>query len=380
MNVDGQPYRTIWLNDDRASVCVIDQTRLPHRFEVVRWRSVEAAAAGIRTMVVRGAPLIGAAAAYGMALAMQEDSRDENLRLAYDTLLRTRPTAVNLRWALDLMRQALLPCKSSERTGVAYALAGRIADDDVQNCSAIGDCGQRLIEQAWEKVSGSRPVNILTHCNAGWLATVDWGTALAPVYKAFNAGISLHVWVDETRPRNQGASLTAWELGHHGVPHTVIADNSGGHLMQHGLVDLCIVGSDRTTARGDVANKIGTYLKALAARDNSVPFYVALPLSTIDWTIENGVRDIPIEKRAPEELTHVSGESDDGDVRTVRITPKASPAANYAFDVTPRQLVSALITEHGVFRPVPEEMAELRNKGERFTAEESGIEKLEFRI
>jgi methylthioribose-1-phosphate isomerase len=380
MNVDGQPYRTIWLNDDRASVCVIDQTRLPHRFEVVRWRSVEGAAAGIRTMVVRGAPLIGAAAAYGMALAMQEDSRDENLRLAYDTLLRTRPTAVNLRWALDLMRQALLPCKSSERTGVAYALAGRIADDDVQNCSAIGDCGQRLIEQAWEKVSGSRPVNILTHCNAGWLATVDWGTALAPVYKAFNAGISLHVWVDETRPRNQGASLTAWELGHHGVPHTVIADNAGGHLMQHGLVDLCIVGSDRTTARGDVANKIGTYLKALAARDNSVPFYVALPLSTIDWTIENGVRDIPIEKRAPEELTHVSGESDDGDVRTVRITPKASPAANYAFDVTPRQLVSALITEHGVFRPVPEEMAELRNKGERFTAEESGIEKLEFRI
>ena len=380
MNVDGQPYRTIWLDDDRASVCVIDQTRLPHRFEVVRWRSVEAAAAGVRTMVVRGAPLIGAAAAYGMALAMQEDSRDENLRLAYDTLLRTRPTAVNLRWALDLMRQALLPCKSSERTGVAYALAGRIADDDVQNCSAIGDCGQRLIEQAWEKVSGSRPVNILTHCNAGWLATVDWGTALAPVYKAFNAGISLHVWVDETRPRNQGASLTAWELGHHGVPHTVIADNSGGHLMQHGLVDLCIVGSDRTTARGDVANKIGTYLKALAARDNSVPFYVALPLSTIDWTIENGVRDIPIEKRAPEELTRVSGESDDGDVRTVRITPKASPAANYAFDVTPRQLVSALITEHGVFRPVPEEMAELRNKGERFTAEESGIEKLEFRI
>ena len=380
MNVDGQPYRTIWLDDDRASVCVIDQTRLPHRFEVVRWRSVRDAAVGIRTMVVRGAPLIGAAAAYGMALAMQEDFSDENLQLAYDTLFRTRPTAVNLRWALDLMRQTLLPCKSAERTGVAYALAGRIADDDVQNCSAIGDCGQTLIEQAWEKVSGSRPVNILTHCNAGWLATVDWGTALAPIYKAFNAGISLHVWVDETRPRNQGASLTAWELGHHGVPHTVIADNAGGHLMQQGLVDLCIVGSDRTTASGDVANKIGTYLKALAAHDNGVPFYVALPLSTIDWTIENGVHDIPIEKRAPEELTHVSGESDDGDVRTVRITPKASPAANYAFDVTPRQLVSALITEHGVFRPVPEEMAELRNKGERITAEESGIEKLEFRI
>jgi methylthioribose-1-phosphate isomerase len=360
MNVDGRPYRTIWLNDDRASVCVINQTRLPHRFEVVYWRTVEDAAAGIRNMVVRGAPLIGAAAAYGMALAMQNDSGDKNLHLAYDTLFRTRPTAVNLRWALDLMRQTLLPCNSSERASAAYALAVRIADDDVRNCSAIGDRGQVLIEQAWEKVSRTRPVNLLTHCNAGWLATVDWGTALAPIYKAFNAGIPIHVWVDETRPRNQGASLTAWELGHHGVPHTVIADNAGGHLMQHGLVDLCIVGSDRTTAGGDVANKIGTYLKALAARDNGVPFYVALPVSTIDWAIENGVRDIPIEKRAPEELTHISGEADDGGVRTVRLTPKDSPAANYAFDVTPRHLVSALITEHGVFRPIPEEMAKLQ--------------------
>src|SRR5258708_12949078 len=379
MNVDGQPYRTIWLDDDRASVCVIDQTLLPHRFEVVRWRSVQAAAAGIRTMVVRGAPLIGAAAAYGMALAMQEDSSDENLQLAYDTLFRTRPTAVNLRWSLDLMRQTLLLCKSSERTGVAYALAGRIADDDVQNCSPIGDRGQTLIEHAWQKVSTSRPGNILTHCNAGWLAAVDWGTALAPIYKAFNAGISLHVWVDETRPRNQGASLTAWELGHHGVPHTVIADNTGGHLMQHGLVDLCIVGSDRTTASGDVANKIGTYLKALAARDNGVPFYVALPVSTIDWTIENGVRDIPIEKRAPEELTHISGEADNGDVHTVRLTPKDSPAPNYAFDVTPRHLVSALITERGVFRAIAEEMAELRRRVEESTAREEGIEKPEGR-
>jgi methylthioribose-1-phosphate isomerase len=378
MNVDGQPYRTIWLDNDRAAVCVIDQTRLPHRFEVVRWRTVQDAAAGIRNMVVRGAPLIGATAAYGMALAMQEGSGDENLQLAYDTLFRTRPTAVNLRWALDLMRQTLLPCSSSDRTGVAYALAGQIADDDVQNCSAIGDCGQALIEQAWERAAESRPVNILTHCNAGWLATVDWGTALAPIYKAFNTGIPIHVWVDETRPRNQGASLTAWELGHHGVSHTVITDNAGGHLMQHGLVDLCIVGSDRTTASGDVANKIGTYLKALAARDNNVPFYVALPVSTIDWTIEDGVREIPIEKRAAEELTHISGESDDGDVRTVRITPKASPAANYAFDVTPRHLVSALITEHGVFRPVAEEMAELQKRVARCTAEGAGKEKLEF--
>jgi methylthioribose-1-phosphate isomerase len=370
MNVDGQPYRTIWLDEDRVSVCVIDQTRLPHRFEVVRWRSAQDVAAGIRNMVVRGAPLIGAAAAHGMALAMQEDSSDEDLQRTYDLLLRTRPTAVNLRWALDRMGQTLLPCKSSDRVGVAYTLAGQIADDDVQSCSAIGDGGQALIEQVWKSVSESRPVNILTHCNAGWLATVDWGTALAPIYKAFNGGIPLHVWVDETRPRNQGASLTAWELGHHGVPHTVIADNAGGHLMQHGLVDLCIVGSDRTTAGGDVANKIGTYLKALAARDNGVPFYVALPVSTIDWTIDNGVRDIPIEKRAPEELTHVNGEDDGGNLRTVRITPKASPAANYAFDVTPRHLVSALITEHGVFRPIAEEMAELRKKPAKLTAAE----------
>jgi methylthioribose-1-phosphate isomerase len=373
MNVDGRPYRTIWLDDDRVSVCVIDQTRLPHRFEVVRWGSVKDVATGIRDMVVRGAPLIGAAAAYGMALAMQEDSSDGNLQRTYDLLFHTRPTAVNLRWALDRMRRTLLACKSSERVDVGYALAGRIADADVQSCSAIGDCGQALIEQAWKRASESRPVNILTHCNAGWLATVDWGTALAPIYKAFNGGIPLHVWVDETRPRNQGASLTAWELGHHGVAHTVIADNAGGHLMQHGLVDLCIVGSDRTTAGGDVANKIGTYLKALAARDNGVPFYVALPVSTIDWTIDNGVRDIPIEKRAPEELTHINGEDDDGDLRTVRITPKSSPAANYAFDVTPRQLVSALITEHGVFRPIVEEMAELKNKAGKPTAAESGV-------
>jgi methylthioribose-1-phosphate isomerase len=373
MNVDGKPYRTIWLDQDRTSVCVIDQTRLPHRFEVVRWRSVQDVASGIRNMVVRGAPLIGASAAYGMALATLADPGDNNLQTAYNTLFRTRPTAVNLRWALDLMLQTLLPRDPGRRVDAAYTLAGQIADEDVQNCSAIGDCGQTLIEQAWDNVSGSRPINVLTHCNAGWLATVDWGTALAPIYKAFNSGIPVHVWVDETRPRNQGASLTAWELGHHGVPHTVIADNAGGHLMQHGLVDLCIVGSDRTTAAGDVANKIGTYLKALAAHDNGVPFYVALPVSTIDWTIENGLRDIPIEKRAPEELTHISGTTDSGDVGTVRLTPKDSPAANYAFDVTPRQLVSALITEHGVFRPVAEEMAELKKKVGKLTAAEAGV-------
>ncbi|HEX3445747.1 MAG TPA: S-methyl-5-thioribose-1-phosphate isomerase [Chthoniobacterales bacterium] len=373
MNVDGQPYRTIWLDDDCASVRVIDQTRLPHRFEIARWRSVQDVATGIRDMVVRGAPLIGAAAAYGMALAMQEDPGNENLRRTYDLLFRTRPTAVNLRWALDLMRQTLLPFHPSGRVDTAYTLAGQIAEEDVQNCSAIGDCGRTLIEQVRDNVSGSRPINILTHCNAGWLATVDWGTALAPIYKAFNAGISVHVWVDETRPRNQGASLTAWELGHHGVPHTVIADNAGGHLMQHGLVDLCIVGSDRTTASGDVANKIGTYLKALAAHDNDVPFYVALPVSTIDWTIDNGVRDIPIEKRAPDELTHISGTTDSGEIGTLRLTPKNSPAANYAFDVTPRHLVTALITEHGVFRPVAEEMVELKKKATKLTTAEANV-------
>src|SRR6267378_2847996 len=348
MNVDGRPYRTIWLSDDQASVGVIDQTRLPHRFEVVRWRTVEDAAAGIRNMVVRGAPLIGAAAAYGMALAMQDDSGDENLQVAYDTLFRTRPTAVNLRWALDLMRQTLLPYDSAERTGAAYALAVQIADDDVQNCSAIGDRGQALIGQAWEQVSRSRPVNILTHCNAGWLATVDWGTALAPIYKAFDAGIPIHVWVDETRPRNQGASLTAWELGHHGVPHTVIVDNAGGHLMQHGKVDLCIVGSDRTTARGDVANKIGTYLKALSARDNGVPFYVALPSPTIDWTVDDGIKEIPIEERHGSEVSEISGRLQNGDIATVRLIPEGSAVANYAFDVTPSRLVTGLITERGI--------------------------------
>src|ERR1700720_4061082 len=362
MNVDGQPYRTIWLNDDRASVGVIDQTRLPHRFEVVRWRTVEDAAAGIRNMVVRGAPLIGAAAAYGMALAMQDDSGDENLQVAYDTLFRTRPTAVNLRWALDLMRQTLLPCDSAERTGAAYALAVQIADDDVQNCSAIGDRGQALIGQAWEQVSRSRPVNILTHCNAGWLATVDWGTALAPIYKAFNAGIPIHVWVDETRPRNQGASLTAWELSHHGVPHTLIADNTGGHLMQHGMVDLCIVGSDRTTAAGEVCNKIGTYLKALAARDNDVPFYVALPSPTIDFELQDGLKEIPIEERSSDEVTHITGKTVAGEVITVRIAPEDSRAANFAFDVTPARYVTALITERGVCNASTKGLAQLRDR------------------
>lgn len=364
MKVDGQPYRTIWLGADGKSVSVIDQTLLPHLFKTVEWRTVEDVVTGIRNMVVRGAPLIGASAGYGIALAMAEDPGDKAFERAYEVLFASRPTAVNLRWALDRMRSVLLPLESNRRAEVAFATAKIIADQDVENCSAIGEHGKGLIQQAWDNAQRSRPVNILTHCNAGWLATVDWGTALAPIYKAFDAGIPVHVWVDETRPRNQGASLTAWELGHHGVPHTVIVDNAGGHLMQHGQVDLCIVGSDRTTAGGDVCNKIGTYLKALAAHDNRVPFYVALPVSTIDWTIDDGVKSIPIETRAPEEVTVISGLGSDGKVGSVQLTPQGSAALNYAFDVTPRRFVTGLVTEFGIFPPLPEEMAKLRQEAE----------------
>jgi methylthioribose-1-phosphate isomerase len=364
MKVDGQPYRTIWLSVDGNSVSVIDQTLLPHLFKTKEWRTVEDVVTGIRNMVVRGAPLIGASAGYGIALAMAVDPSDKSFESAYEILFASRPTAVNLRWALDRMRSVLLPLEPNRRAEVAFATAKIIADEDVENCSAIGEHGKGLIQQAWENAQRSRPVNVLTHCNAGWLATVDWGTALAPIYKAFNAGIPVHVWVDETRPRNQGASLTAWELGHHGVPHTVIVDNAGGHLMQHGQVDLCIVGSDRTTAGGDVCNKIGTYLKALAAHDNRVPFYVALPVSTIDWTIDDGVKSIPIETRAPEEVTVISGLTGNGKIGSVQLTPEGSAALNYAFDVTPRRFVTGLVTEFGVFPPLPEEMAKLRQEAE----------------
>jgi len=368
MKVDGRPYRTIWVNDDGISVSVIDQTLLPHRFRIVEWRTLEDAAEGIRNMVVRGAPLIGASAGYGIALGLLRDPSDKGFQQAYELLFASRPTAVNLRWALDRMRDAVLLLHADDRAAAAFTVAAEICDEDVSACSAIGEYGRSLIEQVWDKTGRSRPVNLLTHCNAGWLATVDWGTALAPIYKAFDASIPVHVWVDETRPRNQGASLTAWELGHHGVPHTVIVDNAGGHLMQHGYVDLCIVGSDRTTAGGDVCNKIGTYLKALAARENQVPFYVALPLSTIDWTIDDGIKSIPIENRSPAEVASISGRTKEGDVCEVRLTPESSPAVNYAFDVTPRSLVSAIITEYGTFRTVPEEMAKLRQKAEQAAA------------
>lgn len=346
MNIEGIPYRTIWPAEDRVAVEIIDQTRLPHEFVTVRLENLHDAAVAIKNMLVRGAPLIGATAAYGMALAMSADASDTALDEACDTLAATRPTAINLRWALARMQSVLVPVAPEHRAAAAWREAAVVCDEDVAMNRAIGEHGMRLIGARLEAKGG--PVNILTHCNAGWLATVDWGTALAPIYAAFDAGIPVHVWVDETRPRNQGASLTAWELKQHGVPHTVIADNTGGHLMQHGMVDLVIVGTDRTTARGDVCNKIGTYLKALAAFDNQVPFYVALPGPTIDWTLQDGVRDIPIEQREAEEVTRIRGRTAEGEMVTVSLTPHGSPAANYAFDVTPARLVTGLITERGI--------------------------------
>ena len=359
MNVDGTPYFTIWLADDGRTVKIIDQTRLPHEFIVVELKGIQDACTAIRDMWVRGAPLIGATAAYGMALAMAEDASDAGLENAYASLYETRPTAVNLRWALNSLKSRLLGLDLNQRIEAAYARAVEIANEDVEICSSLGDHGKDLIGAAWEKRGKPEHVNVLTHCNAGWLATVDWGTALAPIYKAHNAGIPVHVWVDETRPRNQGASLTAWELGHHGVPHTVIVDNAGGHLMQHGKVDLCITGTDRTVASGDVCNKIGTYLKALAAKDNGVPFYVALPGPTIDWTITDGVNDIPIELRDGAEVTEIVGRAPDGAVTTVQLTPDGTNAANYAFDVTPARLITGLITERGVAEASPQGLGEL---------------------
>ena len=345
MNIDGKPYRTIWLGADGVSAEIIDQTKLPFALEILSLRTLQDAAHAIASMQVRGAPLIGATAAYGVALAMRDDASSVGLARACEVLVATRPTAINLRWALDEMRKVLEPLAPEARTAAAFARAAEICDEDVETCRKIGEHGVGLIEAHAERKRET--VNILTHCNAGWLATVDWGTALAPIYMAFDKGISVHVWVDETRPRNQGASLTAFELGAHGVPHTIVADNTGGHLMQAGLVDLCIVGTDRTTANGDVANKIGTYLKALAAKDNGVQFFVALPHSTIDWTLDDG-RKIPIEQRDASEVTHMTGQLPDGSVATVAITPPGSPAANYAFDVTPARLVTGFITERGV--------------------------------
>ena len=348
MKVDGVAMRTIWPAEEGRAVEIIDQMALPHALVVRRLDGVADAAEAIAAMRVRGAPLIGAAAAYGMALAMDADASDEAIETAYATLIETRPTAVNLRWALDEMASVLRNTEVARRGDAAWRRAGEIADEDATICEAIGDHGLGLIEQARAAKANDGPVNLLTHCNAGWLATVDWGTALSPIYKAFNKGIDVHVWVDETRPRNQGAALTAWELGQHGVPHTVIVDNAGGHLMQRGAVDLCFVGTDRTTATGDVCNKIGTYLKALAANDCGVPFYVCLPGPTVDWTVTDGLTEIPIEERSGAEVLDVAGRTADGRVTQVSIAPEGTAAANPAFDVTPARLVSALVTERGV--------------------------------
>jgi methylthioribose-1-phosphate isomerase len=348
MKVDGKHFRSIWLEPDGWTVGAIDQRLLPHDFVVAPLTDCDAAADAIRSMLVRGAPLIGATAAYGMALAMRSDSSDAALDHAYKTLITTRPTAINLKWALDEMRLALQHLPPSERAAAAYSRASKIAEEDIGINERIGHHGLALIEAIAARKKPGERVNVLTHCNAGWLATVDWGTATAPIYLAHDRGHAVHVWVDETRPRNQGASLTAWELGHHGVPHTVIPDNTGGHLMQHRMVDLVIVGTDRVTANGDVCNKIGTYLKALAARDNGVPFYVALPSPTIDFSVDDGIKQIPIEQRAADEVTMMTGRTAQGRIETVRIVPEGSPVANYGFDITPARLVTGLITERGV--------------------------------
>ena len=348
MKIDGVPYRSVWVDrEDGWSVRIFDQTKLPWAVEILRLADEEQVAHAIRAMQVRGAPLIGAVAAYGVALALRKDASTANLERAVEMLGRTRPTAVNLRWALDRMRAALHNLAPSDRVAAAYAEAAAICDDDVETCRKIGEHGLPLLgEIAARKAPGER-VNVLTHCNAGWIATVDYGTALSPIYQAHDLGLGVHVWVDETRPRNQGAALTAWELGRHGVPHTVVADNAGGHLMQHGEVDIVIVGTDRVTRQGDVANKIGTYLKALAAKDNGVPFWVALPHSTLDPAVRDGVAEIPIEERNAAEVTELTGRTEDGRIETVRVVAEGSAAANPAFDVTPARLVTGLITERG---------------------------------
>ena len=365
MLVSQQQYRTIWPVENagvqQSTVAIIDQTKLPHAFEIAHMSSFQQMVAAIKTMQVRGAPLIGAAAAYGVALAMQHDASDSALQQAATQLIQSRPTAVNLHWAVQRMLKLLLPVAANYRNQAAWTEAAIICDEDVLLNQAIGRHGLNLIEHALQRkrekptksqVAGQVSMfNILTHCNAGWLATVDYGTALAPIYAAHNAGIPMHVWVDETRPRNQGAHLTAWELAQHGVPHTVISDNAGGHLMQHGLVDMVIVGADRVTRTGDVCNKIGTYLKALAAFDNCIPFYAAVPSPTIDWSISSGLADIEIEQRHGDEVAYMQGLAADGSLQKVRVIPLESKAANPAFDVTPARLVTGIISEHGVFSP-----------------------------
>lgn len=359
MKVGDRHYRTIWVREDGRSVDIIDQRWLPHDFRVETVDTVDGIATAIRDMWVRGAPLIGVTAAYGVAIQMRDDPSDAALESVWRQLHETRPTAINLRWALDEMTRVLSPLAASERAGAAWKRAAEIADEDVELNRSIGRYGLEIIRKIAAGKKPGEPVRILTHCNAGWLATVDYGTATAPVYLAVEAGIPVHVYVDETRPRNQGAQLTAWEMVGHGVSHTLIVDNAGGHLMQHGLVDMVIVGTDRTTANGDVCNKIGTYLKALAAHDNGVPFYVGLPSPTIDWRVHDGLKEIPIEERSGDEVSYVWGKTQGGDIAQVRISPEKTPAANPAFDVTPARLVTGLITERGIAKASAEGLATL---------------------
>ena len=347
MNIDGVAHSSIWLSQNGIEIEIIDQTLLPHKFEIVKLKCLDDAIGAIANMQVRGAPLIGVTAAYGIYLAMREEQSDAFLLHAHERLLSTRPTAINLRWALDRMVKSLKTVDPESRVVESLTIAQLLATEETVNCENIGINGANLISNFSDQKNGDT-VNILTHCNAGWLATVDWGTALAPIYAAYNSGISIHVWVDETRPRNQGASLTAWELSRHGIDNTLIVDNAGGHLMQHGMVDLCIVGSDRTTATGDVCNKIGTYLKALAAFDNNIPFYAALPHSTIDWTIQDGIIEIPIEQRDTREVTEIWGLDKEAVLRSVSLALPNQVALNYGFDVTPRRLITGLIMERGV--------------------------------
>jgi methylthioribose-1-phosphate isomerase len=357
--------RSLRLAPDGVSVLILDQTLLPHEVKTVRLRTLEQAAHAIRTMQVRGSNLIGVTAAYGMALALRADATNSGLEAAYSVLIETRPTAVNLRWALDLMRDFLRPMPASRRVDAAYAKAAELLEEDVATNRSIGDHGLAIFRKLLAKRPQGEPLRVLTHCNAGRIATLDWGTATAPIYRAQQEGLPIHVWVSETRPRNQGAALTAWELGGRGVPHTLIADNAAGHLMQHGLVDVVIVGADRVTAAGDVANKIGTYLKALAAREHKIPFYVAFVGGSVDWNLRDGVREIPIEQRSAREVTHITGVNSAGKRVEVRLTPEGTPARNDGFDVTPAKLITGLITERGVCRASVAALARLYDRSDR---------------
>lgn len=378
MKVQGTHYRSVWWEDGEAALRIVDQTVLPHEFRILSLKSMAEVADAIREMRVRGAPLIGATAAFGLALSLLEDPSPENETRAEAALLATRPTAVNLRWALRRVREQIRSAPRSEKASRAMQAARALCDEEVEACRRIGEHGLAVLQDRWDRGHDRQGrLDILTHCNTGWLATVDWGTALSCVYHAHDAGIPVHVWVGETRPRSQGARLTAWELAQHGVPHTVIPDGSSGHLLQRGLVDVCLVGSDRTTASGDVCNKVGTYPIALAARDNDVPFYVALPVSSIDWEIRDGMAEIPIETRDPDEVTHVRGRTAAGGDEVVVITPPDTRAANYAFDVTPARLVTALVTEEGVFPATPDGLARLAARLAPDASSKSGTQREE---